>query len=337
MTKMQNEIEELLLLKIIEGRADESEINLFNKWIESSAENAVLFNQLKMSYKLSSFGSHSTKANWEKVVNKVRTGYTVPDFIELPENSGAISKIWHSPFLRVAATIVLLIGISFLLKVTVFSSEQLIVSGKDLMKNEPYLMSDGSLVFLNGDSEIAIPNKFGEKSRDVSLSGEAYFEIEHSEGIPFVVKTHSTTTRVLGTSFNVYSDQSGQVKVSVTSGLVEFAQNEKVETIRLKAGEQGEYDPRSKGVEKSIISNPNFQAWRTGVFIFDETPLGEALHLLGDYYSHIFMLNGVTERIGNITTTFDNQPLEAVLEELTLLMNAKIEIKNDTIIFNPNI
>ena len=332
---MQKEIEELLLLKVIENRADESEVKLFNLWIESSSENAELFAQLKRVYQLSSFENHSAQTSWEKVVHKVRKGYTAPDFIELPDNSRVNHQIWFSPLLRVAAAIVLLVGISFLLRVIVFSPEQFTVSGNDLSKNEPYLMTDGSMVFLNGDSEIKIPKEFGEKIREVWLTGEGFFEITKTDGVPFVVKTNNTTTRVLGTSFNVYSDWSGQVKVSVTSGLVEFAKSEGVEIFQLEAGEQATYEPARGRVEKSKISNPNFQAWRTGVLVFMETPLDDALQMLGKHYSRNFLLKGVNERIGSITTTFDNQPLDAVLKELTLLLNAKTEIRNDTIIFKP--
>lgn len=332
---MQKEIKEQLLLKVIEGRADESERNLFKQWVESSAENAERFDELKKAYQLSSFANHSTQANWEKVVRKVSAGYTVPDFIELHDNSGVVRQIWLSPLLRVAAAIVLLIGISFLLRVTVFNPEQLTITGKDLMRNEPHTLSDGSLVFLNHDSEIIIFRGFGKKERKVSLVGEAYFEIAKAEGIPFVVQTNSTTTRVLGTSFNVYSDRLGEVRVSVTSGTVEFSDGKADEILQLAAGEQGMYDPAKGSLEKSMISDPNFQAWRTGVLVFRETPLDEALNLLGKHYSQTFQLYGVGEKIGSITTTFDNQPLEAVLEEITLLLNAKTESRNDTIIFKP--
>jgi transmembrane sensor len=330
---MLKETEEQLILKVIEGRADEKEINLFNQWIERSSENAELFAQLKRVYQISSFGNHSAHANWEKVVHKVRTGYTVPDFIELPHSGRANIRLWDSPLLRVAAAIVLLIGFSFLLKVTVFSPQQLIVSGKNLNNDEPYLMIDGSLVFLNGDSEIRISKKFGKKTREVALTGEAFFEVAKAETLPFVVIANKTSTRVLGTSFNINSDLSGQVKVSVASGLVEFSASEGEVILLLKAGEQAKYEPVTGNVEKSVISDPNFQSWRTGVLIFRETPLYEALDMLGIHYSRTFLIQGVNERIGTITTTFNNQPLEAVLEEMSLLLNAKTEIKNDTIIF----
>lgn len=335
MKKMQKEIEERLLLKVVEGRADESETNLFNQWMESSGENAELFARLKKTYQLSSFENHSAQANWDKVVHKVGTGYTVPDFIELPDTNRVSRRIRFSPLLRVAAAITLLIGISFLLHFTVFNSGQRTVSGKNLSNNEPYRMPDGSLVFLHGDSEIAFAKKFGSKSREVSLTGEAFFEIVKAEGKPFVVKVNNTTTRVLGTSFNVFSDQSGQVKVSVMSGLVEFFESGTMEVVQLVAGEQGRYNPEAKRVEKSAISDPNFQAWKTGVLIFRDTPLEEALLTIGKHYSRIFLLKGVSAKIGSITTTFDNQPFNAVLEELNLLLNTSNVIKNDTIIFNP--
>ena len=335
MRKMQKDIEEKLLLKVIEGKADEQEITLFNEWLGNSDNNRELFEQLRRTYQLSSFENHSAQVNWEKVVQKVRTGYTVPDFIELPKATRVSRHIWQNPLLRVAAAIVLLIGIAFLLHITVFSPEQFTVSGKDLRKNTPYKMSDGSLVFLNGKSTITFTKKFGSTLREVSLTGEAFFEVAKAEGKPFVVHVNNTTTRVLGTSFNVFSDPLGQVKVSVTSGLVEFFESEAIEIIKLAAGEQGTYSPDAKKVEKSEISDPNFQAWKTGILIFKETSLKEALTTIGKHYSRIFVLKGVSEKIGSITTTFDNQPLDAVLEELTLLLNASNEIKNDTIILKP--
>jgi transmembrane sensor len=333
MTKMQKETEEQLLLKVIEGRADDRETELFNQWVKSSAKNGELFAQLKEVYHLSSFGHHSAQANWERVVDKVRSGYTVPDFIELPLPARAGNRLLSSPLLRVAATIAVLIGISVFLWVVVFNPEQLIVSGNDLNKNEPYRMEDGSLVFLNGDSEISISNRFGSKEREVLLTGEAYFDVKRDAAKPFVVKANSTITKVLGTSFNVYSDQSGHVKVSVTSGLVEFTEQEADDILQISEGEQGTFDPVEKTVEKFMITDPNFQAWRTGVFIFRDTPIDQALEMLGEHYSRIFLLEGIGDRIGSITTTFDNQPLAAVQEELSLLLNAKTESKNDTIIF----
>lgn len=336
MKNKHENIDEILLLRIIENKADDSELALFRKWQNESAENAALFVQLKKTYEISSFDKHSTQANWQQVLNKVRTGYNVPDFIELPELQVAQKTIGINLLLRVAAVVVLIIGLTFLFKNIVFNSEQLIVSGNDLKNNEPYLMADGSLVYLNGDAEISFSKHFGEKNRKLELKGEAFFEVKRNEKLPFQILSNKTTTRVLGTSFNVFSDVLGKVEVSVVTGIVEFY-TDKRNSVELHAGEQGTYIPATNGIKKDVINDPNFQSWKTGVLIFKDTPLNDALEILSRHYSKVFLFNGIRNKKPDITTKFDNQSIEAVLEELNLLLNTKNEFKNDTIVFKPDV
>ena len=336
MKSKQENIDEVLLLRIIENKADDSEVAFFKKWQNESAENAALFAQLKRTYEISSFDRHSTRENWQQVLNKVRTGYNVPDFIELPELQRTQKTIRINSLLRVAAVVALIIGLTFLFKNIVFNSEQLIVSGDDLKNNEPYLMADGSLVYLNDDAEISFSKHFGEKNRKLELKGEAFFEVQRNEKLPFQISSNNTTTRVLGTSFNVLSDITGEVKVSVVTGIVEFS-TKKRNSVELHGGEQGTYIPATKSIKKDVINDPNFQSWKTGILIFRDTPLNDVFEILGRHYSRIFLFNEAGSKKPEITTKFDNQSIEAVLEELNLLLNTKNEFKNDTIIFKPNI
>lgn len=332
---MKNElknIDEVVLLKVVENRAEDMEISQFEDWRNASAENAEIYEQFKKAYELSKFDMHSTEANWNQVVNKFSTGYKVPDFIELPEPASTNRVIRLKPLLRVAAVITLVIGLSFLFKYIVFSPEQLIVSGNDLKNNEAFELADGTLVYLHDDSKLRYSNKFGTKNRDVFLEGEAFFEVQRNEELPFQITSNKTTTKVLGTSFNVYSDESGNVKVSVVTGRVEFFTNKR-NKVELNAGQQGIYNPATKGISMEVISDPNFQSWKTGILTFRETSLKTVFEVLGQYYKSTFYFIGEESAMPDITTTFDNQPLEAVLEELNLLSNTKTEFKNDTIYF----
>ncbi len=79
----------------------------------------------------------------------------------------------------------------------------------------------------------------------------------------------------------------------------------------------------------------NFLSWKTGVFTFDHTPVTEALQQLGYYYDRhlIYEKEG---SVPEITTTFENQPIETVQEELNLLLNTTSITRNDTILFKPH-
>jgi len=329
-------IDETILLKIIENTADDNEIQLFERWAGASEMHAEVFEQLKKTYQLTFIDTLNKQKNWEAVVRKVKDGKEMPDYIILPGKPTSIFSLPLTTLLRVAAMLVLVLGVSFLAKIVVFDSEQLIISGIDLNPHEAYLLADGSKVYLNGNSEIAFSRNFGKNEREISLKGEAFFEVSPNEKIPFSISTFKTITQVLGTSFNVYSDSSGKVKVSVVSGVVGFYSGNVENGVKLMAGEQAAYNPVLAQIEKEQNNDPNFLAWKTGILYFNETPITEALCLLQKQYSRVLVFESELIGIPTLTTTIDNQTLEAVLEELNLLLNTKNVTRNDTILFKPN-
>lgn len=336
MKKEQKHIDESIILKVIENTADERERGLFNSWLEDSTENAEIFKQLKKIYQLTFIDEYSKQRNWESIVRKVKEKREVPDYIELPGTPIFSLNLKSKNLMLMAAMLVVLFGISFVLKTVVFNPEQLIVSANDLNPNEPYQLADGSLVYLNGNSEISFSKKFGKKDRKISLKGEAFFEVQRNEDIPFIITTYKTTTQVLGTSFNIYSDQSEKVRVSVVTGIVEFFTDKKKDVIKLLAGEQGAYNPSIGQVRKEETQDPNFLSWKTGILYFHETPVLEAFSLIQKQYSRVLVFEDKQTELPTLTTIFDNQSLEAVLEELNLLLNTKNETRNDTIYFKTN-
>jgi len=337
MKNEQEHIDETLMLKIIENRADEMEKALFANWLENSELHATVFEQFKKAYQLNPIDSQSLARNWEAVVSKVKTGERVPAYIELPGMAQPfVVKRRLNTLMRVAALFLLLLGIGFLIKVVVFDSEQLTIYGNNRDSKVPYTLDDGSLVYLNKQAEITFSKKFGKRDRKLSLKGEAFFEVKRNEKNPFVISTYKTTTKVLGTKFNVYSDRSEQVMVSVESGLVEFRSDKSKEKVLLADGEKGTYHPLGASITKESINDPNFLSWKSGILRFANTPLPEAFRLLQHQYAKVFVFEGNQTNIPTLTTTLDNVPLEAVLEELNLLLNTKNVTRNDTIFIHPN-
>jgi transmembrane sensor len=333
MKKTKEHIDETILLKIIEQRADDNEVRLFERWIKTSEMHAEAFEQLKKTYRLTSIDTLNKQKNWELIVQKVYEGKAVPDYIELPGKPFYSSNLQMKTLIRIAAMLVIILGVSFLVKIIVFGSEQLTISGRNLKPHESYQLADGSQVYLNGNSEITFSKKFGRNDRKISLKGEAFFEVHRNEKIPFSISTYKTTTQVLGTSFNVYSDSSEKVKVSVVSGVVAFYSQKKENGVKLTAGEQAAYNPSQAKIEKVQNTDPNFLAWKTGILYFNETPITEAFRLLQKQYSRVFVFETKQTVMPTLTTTIDNQTLEAVLEELDLLLSTKNSTRNDTIFF----
>ena len=94
-------------------------------------------------------------------------------------------------------------------------------------------LSDGSVVALNKNSTLSYPKSFDTKLRQVTLKGEAFFEVKRNFEQAFIISAGESFVKVLGTSFNVkaYAD-SANVEVTVVSGLVQlYTLNDNSDTI----------------------------------------------------------------------------------------------------------
>jgi transmembrane sensor len=135
-------------------------------------------------------------------------------------------------------------------------------------------LADGTKVWLNAASSITYPTAFVGTLREVSITGEAYFEVTRNPKQPFVVKTSKEAVTVLGTSFNVnaYADEPA-MKTSLLEGAV------KVGNSFLRPGQaylNGKVVPTN--LDQDL-------AWKNGAFNFQGMDLTAAFRLLGRWYS----------------------------------------------------
>jgi transmembrane sensor len=145
------------------------------------------------------------------------------------------------------------------------------------------LLSDGTKVWLNAASSITYPVVFHGSRREVSITGEAYFEVSQKKDKPFIVKTVADEITVLGTAFNVnsYTDEPS-VKTSLLEGAV------KINNTILKPGQAF-----SNGIATATDIRQDI-AWKSGYFDFDKLPFDQALRQLARWYDvKIVYENGI--------------------------------------------
>jgi ferric-dicitrate binding protein FerR (iron transport regulator) len=124
---------------------------------------------------------------------------------------------------KMAAAIILFFGMSFLTyqyfdKAATPPANQLVVSNGVIQR---IILPDSSIVWLKGKSKLIYPAAFGKSTREVSLTGEALFEIKHDTRWPFVVRSGHYVTTVLGTSFNLKTGTAdGDFDIAVLTGKV---------------------------------------------------------------------------------------------------------------------
>ena len=177
---------------------------------------------------------------------------------------------------------------------------------------------DGSFSKLAPNGMITYPVEFGE-TRSVTLEGEAYFDIMESD-VPFIISVNDINVRVLGTAFNV-NTRGDEVRVAVERGLVAIEKND--QQVKIAKGQEGIFNRRTYEIVIDTTPNPNAHSWRTGRFVFNQTPLEDALNDLEKYYGVSFKISGQLKEC-RITANFDNASLEDVLKVLETILSVTI-------------
>lgn len=187
------------------------------------------------------------------------------------------------------------------------------------------VLADGTKVKMNADSRLDFPVVFGEV-RNVTLIGEAYFDVTHDEAHPFIVKAGNHIIHVLGTVFNVmaYPDEtlcitlvSGKIKVTAPTG-----------EYFLSAGEQ--YTSRNASITK--VETDTYISWINGEMEFDAMPLPELLNKLSRWYNVDLKLASKELESRKFTgVIFRNKPLKFALDILHRVSDVQFEQKGKTI------
>lgn len=153
------------------------------------------------------------------------------------------------------------------------------------------LLSDGSRIWLNASSSIDFPTAFTGNTREVKLTGEAYFEIAKNKDKPFYVNVNGIQVQVLGTHFNVnaYDDEEA-IKTSLLEGSVKVVSGE-VSGI-LEPGQQAaliktgkEDQPGIYRMEKKTVDMDEVVAWKNGLFQFNEAGITTIMRQIGRWYN----------------------------------------------------
>ena len=317
-------INDNLLIRFLSKEANDNEILEVNKWLNGNEAKKKYLDQLekvcKHSETINDFYSIDTKSDFDAVMNKIEKNKTKVVNI----NSNKL-------FLRIAASIIILLGIGILFNDVILPEKYLIVDTYDNQQKE-IILADGSIIKLNANSKLEYPEKFKRRSREVKLEGEAFFEIEKNPDKSFKISANNSIVEVLGTSFNINS-KSNQVIVDVVSGKVAFFRDKnREEKITLIKGERGIY--KENKLSKSANENSNFLAWKTGILEFRNSKLKEVIPELEKYYGNKFIIKDTSINDLIITTTIDNQPFEDVLDEFEIIFNIDYQVLNDSVILS---
>ena len=298
MGSMKNE----LLAKYILGEANTKEGQRVEEWLGESEDHQREFRQLKRRIELGS----------------KRYKYGVFDPRQAIQKVKFPAKMRYLRILPVAAFIIVLI--SSVLWFWNKSSLQETVLLSRTGETKVFYLPDSSRVTLTGDSRLTYNTQFGKTNRELSLRGEAFFQVKRDTSKPFIVETSLIQVEVLGTSFQVIA-QKLQAEVAVEKGRVKITTQDKKQESILETGMFVKYGKKDR---KLIISTKEDKGEQQ-ILKFDNAPLSEVIETLNEYYdSHVTLpADYATLRI---TVVFKEVSLEEAIEIINRTLDIQLTI-----------
>ena len=183
------------------------------------------------------------------------------------------------------------------------------------------LLGDGTKVWLNSGSKLTYPDEFKGDSRQVKLTGEAYFQVESDKDHPFYVDLNGYKVKVTGTRFNISNyPEDKEITTYLEQGkvsLLAYSKAKQNELTQLKEKEIVILDKAEKQYRILNADGKKYLAWIDGLLIFKHDNTHDVATRLGRWFNAEIIFDDELSKSGYVfTATFKQESLE---EALTLL------------------
>jgi len=195
------------------------------------------------------------------------------------------------------------------------------------------VLSDGTKVWLNSESELRYPVKFTGETREVELLGEAYFDVEKNPNKPFLVNTKNVNTRVLGTEFNVSAYPNEEINITLVEGRVELNSKQISAKVQLIPGDNANLKIGGEKIHISQVDVRKYIAWRDGYFYFEKERLEDILTKLERWYDFkVFYQNQVVKDYAFRMRADRNYDFAEIVSRLEQTGRISLKIKGNVIV-----
>jgi ferric-dicitrate binding protein FerR (iron transport regulator) len=190
-------------------------------------------------------------------------------------------------------------------------------------------LCDGTHVWLNSGTTLKYSNSFGQKSRNITLDGEAYFDVEKSD-VPFRVRLKNSFVEVLGTQFNVISYQNDSIsEVTLVEGSVNVNNLNGNNIAHLKPSQQLTIDDASLKAKRKTVDTDFYVSWTEGKIVFHDEKLSKICERLERWYNvDITLEDKEVEGLNFSGTILKDKPFSQIITAFELLLPVEIEFKH---------
>ena len=329
-----------LLERFLAGECSEVEIEAVRRWAASDPQNEKLLAELEATW--SEAGQTERRfdsgAAWKHIAPGIRRGPA----LRVVRSSGAVerSSTMRPPYLRwaLAAAVVLAASAVVLVRsindrpdrAREVATERTFTSPRG--HRTDITLADGTHVLLGPGSVLHVPAGYGEGRRDVSLDGEAYFDVRHDLARPFAAVAGGAVVRDVGTAFTLrsYADDD-RAQVVVASGEVAFGDSR----VALHPGDLAQRTPAGDIAVLRGVNVTRYLSWTRGELSFDDVPLRSVAADLGRWYDVDIQITDSTLAARHVTIVFPDPDLARVLRSLTVALHAGYTREGQIILLSP--
>ncbi|MEQ9289438.1 MAG: FecR domain-containing protein [Cyclobacteriaceae bacterium] len=303
-----NDIDDIISKKLSGDLAGEEQAAL-ESWLAASPENHQEYEYLSKIWK--------EKSRAPKLINSGERAENIWQQAKHDKTPAGGGNYQSRPYLRIAAMITVVLGVSFMIyrlwesgqdQKVIRTANEIVRSTSPLGSKTRVALPDGSIAWLNSDSYIEFPEIFPDGSRQVDLVGEAYFEVRKDSLRPFTVRSLGANTTALGTSFNISAfPENETVEVHLITGRV------LVNNVELTPGEGAIYNRTNEYIKVSQIEPDNVLGWKDGVLLFDGDNFSTFLKKIERWYGLEVTVTGKPETKWTVKGRFEKEYLTNVL------------------------
>ncbi|WP_158825484.1 FecR family protein [Mucilaginibacter lacusdianchii] len=248
------------------------------KWLEEKPANKLLLKQLQEKHEQLNqpLKDEAVHNEWTKLLDRI---------LETPKPETINKSVRMFWGLGIAATLLLASLLTWLsLRSSVGINQEYTVLKTSAHQRREFKLPDGSVAYLGPKSILKVSGQYGQGTRKVSLTGEAFFDVQHHAHVPFTVTTaNNAVVHVLGTSFNVLTQKEKNEEIKVATGLVGVVVNGK--THYIKAGNELSYQVAGQKLHIQRVDVREASALQNGTLYFHDSPVDEIALKIQRYYN----------------------------------------------------
>ena len=291
-----------LIIARLEGTATAEENAALQAWIDASPENKRCYAQFKaVNSALASVPGQDVDKAWRRIRAKRRARL----------------------FYVAGACAVLLLGLFIWSRIPVSPASLPVHTVANIDNPSMHVeLPDGTEVWMRPGSRLEYDDNFNQSSREIRLTGEAYFDVVRNPAAPFTVRARDFNIRVLGTVFNVKSTPDGPSEVTLAKGSVSVLDASDNSIFRLKPGQKATWQPSERVFDISEASTLDILFVRYGVVSMTDATLDQIISGIESEFGITVTVSGSPASSAphhyNFTFLRDASPRD-VLEQLQFL------------------